>query len=259
MRHRTALVMRGSRRATSLGLSTLVTALCLGAGCATAPRPVASERAPHFFEAPTSDDPWTPQIASWQARERALPDVELLRPAAPVSNPAAAASVAGRADGATKPRGDLRSEYFAFRAERKRDLAREVAAWIQSTSKQHYIPDGPVDHWATLAETLARNGDDCDGLELLTYHTLRDLGFREDEVYRAIVFRPSDRQHHMVTLWFERRDDPWVIDPTGAMTHGMPHLSEVPGWVPLKVFSETEEFTVRGQSLESLIAGRTPR
>lgn len=249
--------MRGSRRATSLGLSALLAALCLGAGCATPSARSVAERSLRFFEAPTHDDPWTPQIASWQARERALPDVEMLRPAAAVSNPAAAAG--GRSEAAGQPRGDLRSEYFAFRAERKRALAREIASWIQSTSKQHYIPDGPVDHWATLAETLARNGDDCDGLELLTYHYLRDLGFREDEVYRAIVFRPSDRQHHMVTLWFEHRDDPWVIDPTGAMTQGMPHLSEVPGWVPLKIFSENEEYTVRGQSLESLVAGRTPR
>ena len=51
----------------------------------------------------------------------------------------------------------------------------------------------------------------------------------EDEVYRAIVFRRSDGQHHMVTFWFEHPDDPWVIDPTGAMTSGMPRMSEMPG------------------------------
>jgi predicted transglutaminase-like cysteine proteinase len=245
-------MMRGSFRGTLAGLTALLTALSLGAGCAT-PRRAASGGT-RFFDRPAVDDPWTPQISSWQARERALPDVELLRPSASVSNPASAGD--DRTARGESPRGDLRAEYFAFRAERKRELAREVARWIQSTSKRHYIPDGPVDHWATLSETLARNGDDCDGLELLTYHYLRDLGFREDEVYRAIVLRPSDKQHHMVTLWFEQRNDPWVIDPTGAMTQGMPHLSDVPGWVPLKVFSETEEFTVRGQSLERLIAER---
>jgi len=223
------------------GRSLLAAGLCLalGAGCASVPSQPTRTARFEFFRAPAADDPWTPQIASWQARERALPDVELLRPGAPVSNP-------GDAEAARQPvRGDLRAEYFAFRAERKRALARDVAAWIQRASKRHYVPDGPVDHWATLAETLARNGDDCDGLELLTYHYLRDLGFREDEVYRAIVFRPSDQQHHMVTLWFEDRDDPWVIDPTGAMTQGMPRLSEVPGWMPLKVFSESEEYTVQ--------------
>ncbi len=249
--------MRGAPHRQLLGLVSVATALALASGCATPRRTAATAPASlRYFETPNPEDPWTPQIASWQARERALPDVELLRPKAAVSNPPAAAGERGTGSDAVS--GDLRAEYFAFRSERKRTLARELAAWVQATSKHHYIPDGPVDHWATTAETLARNGDDCDGLELLTYHTLRDLGFRDEEVYRAIVFRPSDRQHHMVTLWFEDRNDPWVIDPTGAMTQGMPRLSEVPGWVPLKVFSETEEFTVRGQSLESLIAGRTP-
>jgi hypothetical protein len=36
-----------------------------------------------------------------------------------------------------------------------------------------------------------------------------------------------------------------VIDPTGAMTSGLPRMSEVPGWVPLKIFTETRDFTVR--------------
>ena len=49
----------------------------------------------------------------------------------------------------------------------------------------------------------------------------------------------------MVTLWFEELDDPWVIDPTGAMTSGMPRMSDLPDWTPIKVFSEDEEFTVR--------------
>ena len=119
-----------------------------------------------------------------------------------------------------------------------------VAEWIQAQARDHYVPDGPIDRWATTAETLRGNGDDCDGLELLTYHLLRGLGFGDDEVFRAIVYRRSDGQHHMVTLWFETPDDPWVIDPTGAMTAGMPRMSEVPGWVPIKVFSEDEDYTV---------------
>jgi len=120
-----------------------------------------------------------------------------------------------------------------------------VAAWIQGQARFHYQPDGTIDHWATLTETLARGVEDCDGLELLVNRFLRDVGFRDDEVYRAIVFRPADGQHHMVTLWFEDPADPWVIDPTGAMTSGMPRMSELPDWAPLKVFSETREFSVR--------------
>lgn len=205
-----------------------------------------------FFEVPDAGDAWAPQISRWQARERAVADTELLRPE-PVGAESAVSGPAGRTAERTpvralhpsEPTDDLRATYFAFRAERKRALASAVADWVQREARRHYIADGPVDHWATLEETLTRNGDDCDGLELLTYHALLDLGFRDAEVYRAIVNRPEDGQHHMVTLWFEDPEDPWVIDPTGAMTSGMPRLSQVPGWVPLKLFTEHAQFTVR--------------
>ena len=60
-----------------------------------------------------------------------------------------------------------------------------------------------------------------------------------------MVYRRSDAQHHMVTFWFEDPGDPWVIDPTGAMTFGMPRMSELTDWVPLRVFSETRDHTVQ--------------
>jgi hypothetical protein len=249
---------RPSFRRTSLRFARalLAAVVVLGCGCAgtgsSAPRY-------RFFELPDSVDAWTPQISGWQARERAVPDTELLRPDAITGEAPVSEGGAGGA-GASATRGELRAEYFSFRADRKRELARELAAWIQGEAKRHYIPDGPVDHWATLEETLARNGDDCDGLELLSFHFLLDLGFRPDEVYRAIVFRASDGQHHMVTLWFESPDDPWVIDPTGAMTGGMPRLSELPGWAPLKLFTEQAEYTVRSNDLSpaGAVARRAP-
>jgi hypothetical protein len=40
-----------------------------------------------------------------------------------------------------------------------------------------------------------------------------------------------------------------VIDPTGAMTSGMPRMSDVPEWVPLRVFSREDDFTVRDRML----------
>jgi len=200
-----------------------------------------------YFDTPAHDDAWSPKIAGWQRREISEPPLSY-RPAVSASDVlagAATAPVSDEAPALADPPRDLRTKYAAFRAERKRGMAREVAEWIQAQAKLHYVDDGPVDHWATLEETLRSDGDDCDGLELLTFHALRDLGFDAGEIYRAIVYRPSDGQHHMVTLWFERPDDPWVIDPTGAMTKGMPRMSELPAWVPIKVFSDREEFSVR--------------
>ena len=210
-------------------------ALALGGGCATA---LPMQTAWDYFSAPKTDDPWMRKIAQWQERER------WDEPGAPAPGPA---EVAGSGAATPQPEPstrDLRGEYDAFRGAQRRSLARDLASWIQRESQDHYIADGPVDRWATLAETLAANGDDCDGLELLVYRTLLEFGFGEDEVYRAIVVRPSDGQHHMVTLWFEDRGDPWVIDPTGAMTTGMPRMSEVPGWRPLKVFGLEQRYTV---------------
>jgi hypothetical protein len=194
-----------------------------------------------YFAQPPADDAWEHKIEAWQTRERAEQRV----PTSGVQTPAVAS---GTDTGVASDRpADLRSKYAEFRQQSKRALARELAGWIQKQAKQHYIADGPIDHWATLEETFRTNGDDCDGLELLAYHMLRELGFGETEVFRAVVYRRSDNQHHMVTYWFEDPNDPWVIDPTGAMTFGMPHMSEVPGWAPLKVFGEDSNYSAEQQ------------
>jgi hypothetical protein len=202
-----------------------------------------------YFVTPRPDDAWSRKIAQWQQRERdASSEVELNTPASVAGSGEDVAAAAGREG--------LRAKFDAFLAERRRAQAREVAAWIQDVAQSHYIADGPVDRWATLEETFRHDGDDCDGLELLTYNLLRGLGFGENEVYRAIVFRRSDGQHHMVTFWFERPDDPWVIDPTGAMTSGMPRMSEMHGWEPIKVFSEKRDFDVVARPPELHAAAR---
>jgi hypothetical protein len=196
-----------------------------------------------YFAQPPVDDAWGHKIEIWQARERAEQHASSSDHATP-----AVASGAEEQAASDRPT-DLRSKYADFRQQSKRALARDLAGWIQKQAKQHYIADGPIDHWATLEETFRTNGDDCDGLELLVYHLLRDLGFGEGEVFRAIVYRRSDDQHHMVTFWFEDPNDPWVIDPTGAMTFGMPRMSELPGWAPLKVFSEDSNYNAEQQQL----------
>jgi hypothetical protein len=244
--------------ATALAVASLLLAAALGLGCAGR---FAGPLQYQYFTAPEPNDAWSRKIRLWQARERVDQDDSEL---APVAGEGVAAEPADRAEPlavesvetemARLPEGaTLRAKYEAFRGERKRAIARELAGWIQGQAREHYVPDGPIDHWATLEETFIRNGDDCDGLELLTYNLLRDLGFGADEVFRAIVFRRSDGQHHMVTLWFEDANDPWVIDPTGAMTSGMPRMSGVPGWTPLKIFSEDADYTVQpGSAAERL-------
>jgi len=236
--------MQGRRIARTL---TGVAALCAGAaligGCVGLGGGTPPVSGYAYFAEPDPEDPWSPKIAGWQSRERATPAEQTPSTPSSVSGSVSGAAAAEPAHKTSET--DLRSAYLEFRAERKRELARSTASWIQEQAQSHYVEDGPIDHWATFEGTLRRGGDDCDGLELLVNHTLRDLGFADDEIFRAVVYRPRDGQHHMVTFWFEDADDPWVIDPTGAMTSGMPRMSAVEGWVPVKVFSEDEEYTVR--------------
>ena len=225
----------------SLGVFVALLALLATGGCASSPFATPTPAGLYdYFAVPDPDDAWSRKIRGWQNRERE-------------SVAAASAedfeTVESHPDLAPSRVGHLREKYDAFRTERRRALAADVAEWIQSQARSHYMPDGPVDHWATLSETLKSNGDDCDGLELLTFNFLLELGFPEDEVFRAIVVRRTDGQHHMVTLWFEHEDDPWVIDPTGAMTSGMPRMSDVPEWVPLKLFTANQDFTVQDRML----------
>jgi len=218
----------------------LLLSLVAGPGCAG---PGAPQRASvyAYFGEPVAGDAWSRKIRGWQIRQEASRASERRVAVAAVSEPRERSAGAPlRADPGT-----LLQKYARFRADRMRETARALAAWIQRQAHQHYIEDGPVDHWATLEETMRTNGDDCDGLELLVFNLLRELGFDREAVYRAVVYRRTDGQHHMVTLWFEDPRDPWVIDPTGAMTAGMPHMSELPEWVPIKVFSEDRDYTVR--------------
>lgn len=240
--------MAGTGRSLRTSRAVAGAALCLLLGCARLP--ALGETGHVWFAPPAADDPWSPKIARWQARERAKPVAEVL------SAPSGVAAGPETSGGTGEER--LREKFLRFRAEHRRAIARELATWLQEQAKIHYIPDGAVDRWATLEETLARDGDDCDGLELLSFHLLLDLGFAPHEVYRAIVMRPADGQHHMVTMWFEDPSDPWVIDPTGAMTSGMPRMSEVPGWVPLKLFTEEVEYTVRSSGRARAAALATP-
>jgi len=222
--------------------------LLMGMGCAGMPLSSLARPSLDYFSTPAEDDVWSAKIQGWQRREKF--DAALLEPLESAPAVESAGFSAADADLPSDQAAEqgLRVKYFKFRAERKRQTAREVASWVQSEAKRHFREDGPIDHWATLEETLARGGDDCDGLELLAFHALRDLGFSANEVYRAVVVRPSDGQHHMVTLWFEDAHDPWVIDPTGAMTLGMPRMSEMSAWRPIKLFSDQTEFTVEERS-----------
>lgn len=191
-----------------------------------------------FFEAARPDDPFYPKIVDWQARsqrESAAGDVRVSFAAGEIED--------------VGPFGVLREKFDRFLTDHKRTLARSFTAWSQRQARLHWRPDPDTslsgDHWPTLQEFFGNNGDDCDGLDLIAYALLREAGFRPDETYRMIVRRKRDGANHMVTLWFEDREDPWVIDATGAMSLEMVRFSELPpGWLPRMMFNENEVYNV---------------
>jgi len=190
-----------------------------------------------FFVDSPREDPWNAKIKNWQSRHQldqlALTDRE------PTD---------------TK----IGQEYRDFENGERRKVAADLVAWIQNESRRHYIPDGEVDHWATLSEVIAQDGDDCDGLDLMTFLLLRKLGFSKDEIFRSIVVDKETGQHHMVTLWFENSDrrDPWVLDPTGVVTNDLVRLSQVPKWSPIEMFDEARHYRVEESPNAGAVAQR---
>jgi len=192
-----------------------------------------------FFETPSSIDPWSQRIKDWQARQH--------------SKEGAGKLLQVSSDKISKKSASLYEEYKLIRENHKLILAYGISKWIQTQANLHYIPDDPAhDNWATLSEVLAKNGDDCDGLELLVFWFLRDVGFGEDEVFHGIFESQDPRDdYHMVTLWFEDPNDPWIIDPTGAITLGLKRLSQISDdWKPIRVFNNKREFTVRAREMQ---------
>jgi predicted transglutaminase-like cysteine proteinase len=214
-------------------------ALALGSSCASTESPRGRY---DYFERPPPHDAWSAPIARWQARERrtrATPlGLQPVRAPAPDALPPVEASANPAAPS------PLRTRYSTFLAFQRRQLAHDVSSWIQAEAREWYVEDGPLDVWPAFEETLDATGDDCDGLELLAYNALRQLGFPPEQLFRAILRDVRLDQHHMVTLWFELPDDPWVIDPTGTVTEQMRRMSEIVDWVPLKIFTETLEYSV---------------
>ncbi len=188
-----------------------------------------------FFIQAASDDPWNQKIQNWQSRHQ-------LDPAANGEKPAVVS--------------ELGVDYRGFERQLRSRIVSDTVAWVQENSRRVYRPDGARDHWATLGEVIESGGDDCDGLDLLTFVLLRRLGFEEREIYRAIVVEEGTGQHHMVTLWFadDRRDDPYVLDPTGVVTSEVVRLSDVPTWEPIELFDETAHFAVQPTALAPIVA-----
>lgn len=209
---------------------------CFALACASPTGSSPGQSGFAFFSQPRPQaDPWFVKVRDWQHRERrdrgetSFGDAETLR--------------------RKRHSGELRFKMGRWETTERLSIARRVADWAQGESRRHYRFDPPTDAasdpWPTTKELLETNGDDCDGLDLIAYELLRQFGFPPDQLYRAIVRRNRDGANHMVTLWFDEGDDPWVIDSLGAVSIKLRRFSELPGWTPTALFNERDQYTPR--------------
>ncbi len=204
-----------------------------GAACATSPEQ--AETRFLFFEEPVErHDPWYAKVEDWQLRERR-------------DRPQEAEAEAEAVSRAGPRTGLLRVKMSRWTQEERYALVKRITAWAQDAARRHYRFDPETtfadDPWPTTKGLMDRNGDDCDGLDLITYKLMRDFGFPREQLFRAIVKRNRDGANHMVTLWFEDPHDPWVVDATGAVSLKVRRFSQLPGWTPTKVFDDRSQFT----------------
>ena len=216
----------------------LAALLALACACAagTVPRSGSEPAAPawNFFGPAPSADVWAIKIEDWQGRQRAERPALAAREQPRVLHPAEHALLLAKSD--------------AFRQRERRSLATRITAFSQAEARRHYRWDPETDladdPWPTSLELYQRDGDDCDGLDLIAYDLLLEFGFPAGELYRVILRRDRDGAHHMATLWFERPDDPWLIDATGAISRRMARFSHLRGWTPVRMFGERGQWTV---------------
>jgi predicted transglutaminase-like cysteine proteinase len=239
-------------RRSSVVISLIATLGLVAAGCASTgggSKSASGRRFDFFGPAVANDDqtdPWYPKVVEWQGRMQ-QEGTRL---------PGSDRSLRGAIQS-----GKLTQAMGAYRDQKRVEIAKSVADWAQHVARRYYKwdpgNDKPEwDHWPTVGELLANNGDDCDGLDLIAYQMLREFGFPADRVYRGIIRRDRDKANHMVTLWFEDPKDPWVLDATGAVTFEMRRFSQLEGWTPTKIFNERGQFlAIEGKHSSSVARG----
>ena len=130
------------------------------AGCASRPKTWTTYK---FFVDAEPGDVWFDKVRDWQVRE-----VE-----------GRATDAERRAHGADAT-GSLRTSFLKFAGEERRKLAQRFVAWAQEQAMIYYRFDAQQnlagDEWPTSHDLFEQNGDDCDGLDLISYNLLLELG-----------------------------------------------------------------------------------
>ena len=130
----------------------------------------------------------------------------------------AAPAEAGAGNGAS-----LSAKYSSFQSAQRRETAREIVAWSQQRGGQ--------------AGSLAQG--------------LREMGFKGREIVETFVKNTQDGRRHLVTLWFDQKNDPWVLDATGTASRPMQRLSQLSNWTAVELASNTAHYRIQNGRVQA--------
>lgn len=232
------------------------------------------------YEYSVTEEGSEPSIRKWQS-EVAQNRTDVLSSSAPMPPPLADH---GRYL-SPPPDTDNLSEYFEDARARIRYLASDisysdedimdvVAYTMKNIAEKFYQDDDDTElytHQKTgqvydklptaLQYILDQNGDDCDGLMLLSRQLLIDAGFDKDLLYYAILEdKDPKRSRHAVVLYAPSGDfsDPYIIDSTNVFQRAV-KVSELKYYRVTEAFNENEALDIRHHFSTSRATNRIAR
>ena len=133
------------------------------------------------------------------------------------------ATLAAPAEAGSGNGSSLSAKYNSFQSAQRRETAREIVAWSQQRGGQ--------------AGSLAQG--------------LREMGFQGRQIVETVVKNTQDGRRHLVTLWFDKKNDPWVLDATGTATRQMQRLSQLGSWTAVELASNTAHYRIQGGRVQA--------
>jgi|GEM_PF-1717552 hypothetical protein len=187
------------------------------------------------------DIPLNKKVKSWQDRQAQEPDFPKIEAKGHYTE---APEVKGENIG--KDFNNVRA-FITYLVEQ--DIEREailnvIAAYADQFKDYYYKRDTPEndlimrpdiygqsDDWETLSEVILENGDDCDGLAMLSRQLMIDAGIPKEELFfQAFISSKQDVDlGHAVISWVDpaHPHDPLIIDSTSYISKWPYRLSAI--------------------------------
>lgn len=125
------------------------------------------------------------------------------------------------------------------RENRNASIEKKLVTVNEFFNRLDYVEDkflwGMDDFWATLPETLNRNGGDCEDVSIAKYFTLRHMNIPEENLRITYVMSlKTDKPHMVLTYSPDFSQEPIVLD---TMNNYLFTVSKRPDLIPVYSFN----------------------